>query len=1038
MPIDNPALEAELDRRLSGLSLCCQSLQQVEQDHSKKRKGEDRFSASPPRKCPSLEASAQPPVVQRSPELVKVARSLSSDDSGFDSDLLQSAEDVEDELESEDELGSDDSSLSEDDTSPRHIGRSVTFTISQKGKQLANFLGFEFHRHSSVKTFVYWRCTRRVDLNCPGRIVTDLSGSVVKISNNIHPEHLADSARESARTAKASLKQMAVELASMSTGQIVTVRSRPPVDSMASALSTMDYTRGLSFLLAIYGLSSRLVRFLLLRKEVAFGVFFVIGVYFYVLFLFRHFSARMKGANLAHLDPMRAFRFRSPQFLDVSLRDIPNRGNTWRWKHKNVAFFASRGRRSTMEDRFHYVHDPASQNFSIFGIFDGHGGQYVSQFLEENFATAIRRRLLFQIPQRRLSQTLAPRKDIVKEAIVREVLKIDDEITAKLDSRVTSFTGSTLIAAILERNRFLSVVNVGDSRAVACSMEGAAVPLSRDHKPSEPAERRRIENAGGFVSWDGVERLQGVLAVSRAFGDTSFKRLGVLTALPDVQRIDLSATPLRFLLVASDGFWDVFANQAAIDAASAFLGDPRRATQWHLVAQHLVEAALERGSADNVSLLVLKLTGAGGFVSDAFWNHSSFSDAHADVSRLNRITYAYIAPVIIASGIVGDILTVATLTHPLLRQSSIVYTYLTLLAMTDLLTHISVIPMTMWLLDVRLCSRASAFFYAHIGFPLANALMGASVWIVVFLTLSQYMAVCHPFHYGALKKRRCCYLLFAIAYLVNFLIHAPWASKKSVHAVPPGVAACEFIVCDRHTEPWYVAYEWLREMITRVVPFLIVAYLNVRILITYRNTKRDRIRRLTSANSQRKFTMEKSEKEEKRLFILLFAIIIVFFLCTIPAAPLTVFVADKRSQNLPFQVIRAVVNLLEFTKFALNFYFYCLINPDIRRISLQIVRCRKLIRPARVKGQPVTPISLYTRSTKSTVRSPPTDESSRRNSRNAASAPPEGRRAAARTRSSSLLSGIVGGGDGALYDQLTVIRESEDTSATEPTPSGDF
>jgi hypothetical protein len=54
------------------------------------------------------------------------------------------------------------------------------------------------------------------------------------------------------------------------------------------------------------------------------------------------------------------------------------------------------------------------------------------------------------------------------------------------------------------------------------------------------------------------------------------------------------------------------------------------------------------------------------------------------VSKLNRITYAYIAPVIITVGVIGDILTVATLTHPLLRRSSIVYTYLTLLAMTDL------------------------------------------------------------------------------------------------------------------------------------------------------------------------------------------------------------------------------------------------------------------------------------------------------------------------------------------------------------------
>ncbi|TKR80719.1 hypothetical protein L596_014746 [Steinernema carpocapsae] len=138
-----------------------------------------------------------------------------------------------------------------------------------------------------------------------------------------------------------------------------------------------------------------------------------------------------------------------------------------------------------MEDRFHYVHDPANQNFSIFGIFDGHGGEFVSSFLEQNFATAIRRRLLWGIPQRKLSVSLAPRKDIVKEAIVKEVLKIDDEITEKLDARVTSFTGSTLISAILEKNRFLTVVNVGDSRAVACSPKGHAVPLSHDHKPSE-------------------------------------------------------------------------------------------------------------------------------------------------------------------------------------------------------------------------------------------------------------------------------------------------------------------------------------------------------------------------------------------------------------------------------------------------------------------------------------------------------------------------------------------------------------------------
>ncbi|KAK0425752.1 hypothetical protein QR680_009360 [Steinernema hermaphroditum] len=131
--------------------------------------------------------------MQSSPELVEVARSLSSDDSGFKSDLLQNAEDVEDELESEDELGSDDSSMSEDDTSPRHIGRPVTFTISQKGKQLANFLGFEFHRHSSVKTSVRQRqrkCTHSEGLfEANGVELTSMSTDqiVTVVRSEVHP-----------------------------------------------------------------------------------------------------------------------------------------------------------------------------------------------------------------------------------------------------------------------------------------------------------------------------------------------------------------------------------------------------------------------------------------------------------------------------------------------------------------------------------------------------------------------------------------------------------------------------------------------------------------------------------------------------------------------------------------------------------------------------------------------------------------------------------------------------------------------------------
>ena len=43
-----------------------------------------------------------------------------------------------------------------------------------------------------------------------------------------------------------------------------------------------------------------------------------------------------------------------------------------------------------------------------------------------------------------------------------------------------------------------------------------------DHKPVNPEERQRIENAGGMVL---IQRINGALAVSRALGDFDYKRV---------------------------------------------------------------------------------------------------------------------------------------------------------------------------------------------------------------------------------------------------------------------------------------------------------------------------------------------------------------------------------------------------------------------------------------------------------------------------------------------------------------------------------
>lgn len=109
--------------------------------------------------------------------------------------------------------------------------------------------------------------------------------------------------------------------------------------------------------------------------------------------------------------------------------------------------------------------------------------------------------------------------------------------------------------------------NAGDSRTVLCKATKAK-DMSVDHKPEDPGELRRIENAGGYVE-DG--RVNGMLALSRALGDFEYKsnkivhaKDQVVSPFPDV-KIEPITSDTQYILLACDGIWDVMTSQQAID-----------------------------------------------------------------------------------------------------------------------------------------------------------------------------------------------------------------------------------------------------------------------------------------------------------------------------------------------------------------------------------------------------------------------------------------------------------------------------------------
>ncbi|GAV72317.1 PP2C domain-containing protein [Cephalotus follicularis] len=215
----------------------------------------------------------------------------------------------------------------------------------------------------------------------------------------------------------------------------------------------------------------------------------------------------------------------------------------------------------------------------LFAIFDGHLSHDIPEYLRTH-----------------LFENILNEPDFwtEPEKAIRRAYRITD--TYILEKAVNlGRGGSTAVTAILINCQKLVVANVGDSRAVICK-NGVAKQLSVDHEPS--MERKSIENRGGFVSnFPGdVPRVDGQLAVARAFGDKSLKEH--LSSEPHVA-VETIDDDTEFLILASDGLWKVKTNQEAADAIKN-IKDAKAA------AKHLADEALNRGSTDDISCVVVR------------------------------------------------------------------------------------------------------------------------------------------------------------------------------------------------------------------------------------------------------------------------------------------------------------------------------------------------------------------------------------------------------------------------------------------------
>lgn len=182
-----------------------------------------------------------------------------------------------------------------------------------------------------------------------------------------------------------------------------------------------------------------------------------------------------------------------------------------------------------------------------------------------------------------------------KDTFLKAFKVMDREL--RMYANIDCFCSGTTAVTLIKQGQDLIIGNVGDSRAILCTRDKTnslvAVQLTVDLKPNLPAEAERIRKCKGrvFALQDEPEVTRvwlpnndsPGLAMARAFGDFCLKDFGLIS-VPDIFYRRLTEND-QFIVLASDGIWDVLTNREVVDIVAS-------AESRSCAARAVVEAAV--------------------------------------------------------------------------------------------------------------------------------------------------------------------------------------------------------------------------------------------------------------------------------------------------------------------------------------------------------------------------------------------------------------------------------------------------------------
>jgi len=200
-----------------------------------------------------------------------------------------------------------------------------------------------------------------------------------------------------------------------------------------------------------------------------------------------------------------------------------------------------------------------NQCCSLYGIFDGHGkdGHLISNYVKENLPKLILRDARFMT-----DEMPAMFRDVFRQ--MQDSIEMSDA-QGNLDAQRSGTTATICVRNHADNK--LTIAHIGDGACVLTSRAQnnlTVKKLTTDHQPDLCSERKRIEQAGGSVQFDGCVTYliyqRGMdypgLNISRCFGDLLGRCECGLSCEPDVNEV-MPSVRCEILCLCTDGVFEI-------------------------------------------------------------------------------------------------------------------------------------------------------------------------------------------------------------------------------------------------------------------------------------------------------------------------------------------------------------------------------------------------------------------------------------------------------------------------------------------------